>query len=415
MSTYAFILGRKYLLSIAEICNLIKDRGRIIDVRKDTLIVSFKTRLDSKLLLSQIGGTIKIAEVISEISLAQKNKLAETISHYLYNKFQGHDGKVNYGISLYSFTDKHEIILRKTLNLIKKNLTVLGLKSRFINHNFKNLESAAIKGEKLLIKGSEIIAIQGTHRIFIAETQAIQDFENYSKRDYNRPARDPRLGMLPPKLAQIMINISGITPLCENLEGNKTLYDPFAGVGTILAEALLLGYNIMGSDINAEVLEKARKNLEWLRNENFNPVQKIKFFLKDATLLDKKDIPEKIDLIVTESYLGPPVSTLPSPNQIKKTFHEIQELILKFFQSLSKLLNPGTPIVISLLVYKGKNQYFFIDQIIEKILQYGFEISSPIPKEIKTKFNIPSPLRESLIYDRPDQIVAREIWKFIKK
>jgi hypothetical protein len=60
---------------------------------------------------------------------------------------------------------------------------------------------------------------------------ALQDFESYSKRDYGRPARDPRTGSLPPKLAQILINlaepnkilavVAGIVQICPRLHSRR--------------------------------------------------------------------------------------------------------------------------------------------------------------------------------------------------
>ena len=77
----------------------------------------------------------------------------------------------------------------------------------------------------------EIVVIKGHDKVFIGKTVAIQDIENYTKRDYERPARDAKTGMLPPKLAQIMINLGGLTKIDHDQEETHavqhTLYDPF--------------------------------------------------------------------------------------------------------------------------------------------------------------------------------------------
>jgi tRNA G10 N-methylase Trm11 len=60
-------------------------------------------------------------------------------------------------------------------------------------------------------------------------TIACQDIDAYTKRDTSK-SRDMVVGMMPPKLAQIMINLA--------TEGRKEIiYDPFCGLGTILIEA----------------------------------------------------------------------------------------------------------------------------------------------------------------------------------
>ena len=416
MHLYAFILGRKYLLSIAELCAVIGQSGKIIDITQEALIASFDAPLPNpEISLKQLGGTIKIAEVVSE-TVASKDTLGEEIARYLINSFQGKETKLVYGISTCSFARESDEILRNTLNIVKKSLTEAGLKSRFINKGPKNPESAAIKGEKLLQKGAEILAINGAKHIYLARTLAIQDFESYSKRDFDRPERDPRLGMLPPKLAQLMINLGGLTTLNPKMDPPKTVYDPFCGLGTVLMEGLFLGYNGIGSDIETEIIEKAKTNIEWVRK--FVPYAnkyQTSFFAKDATALTKEDLPEEPDLVVTESYLGPPISKIPTEENIQKNFKHIRELEVKFLQCLHPLLKTGTPLIISFPFYRDKNRFIFMDNLIGKITEMGFQMQPLIPEELRGKFNLGGTnQRQSLLYDRPDQIVGREIWKFLK-
>jgi len=415
MNTYAFILGRKHLLSVAELCNVLPADVKIIDIVPEALIAGFPHPIaDFKARLGRLGGTVKIAEIFAQVP-KKKDAVATESSRYLQENFADKAGKLIYGVSLYSFKDKNEPILRKTLTTIKKELTKSGLKSRFINHNFKNLENAAIKGEKLLEEGAEIAAIEGNNELFIGKTRAIQDFESYSHRDYDRPERAPRLGMLPPKLAQIMINLGGFIRFNETTHPNLTVYDPFTGIGTVLTEGLIMGYNVVGSDINKEVLEKAKKNITWTQSQFPETKKNVRIFKKDATQLSKKDLPEKIDLVVTESYLGPPVSIFPTPEHLQLTFRNIEKIIIGFFNTAKSWLKPGTPVIICFPIYRRQDRMFFMENIDNKIKKLGFESQPLIPKEIISQFNLKTFQRQSLIYDRPDQIIGREIWKFVKK
>lgn len=65
----------------------------------------------------------------------------------------------------------------------------------------------------------------------VAETVWIQDIEGYSQRDMERE-RSMTVGMMPPKIAQIMINLG------TKGDKNRALWDPFCGLGTTLIEAL---------------------------------------------------------------------------------------------------------------------------------------------------------------------------------
>jgi tRNA G10 N-methylase Trm11 len=416
MPLYAFILGRKPLLSIAEICQTKADTDKIVDIGRESLILerpeTFKNPQDT---LNRLGGTVKIAEIFAELK-GNKAEISAAVSDYLLKKFQDRINKVSYGISAYSFAQRHESFLKEVLKKVKKELTAAGLKNRFINHNFKNVENAAIKGEGLLTKGAEIVIIQGKDGYFLGETKALQDFEYYSHRDYNRPARDPRLGMLPPKLAQMMINFSGFSTLEGHSAKKPTVYDPFVGIGTVLSEGFLLGYDLMGSDLDPENIKKAQQNLDWLIQQKSEAAWPfVHLFSQDATRLGKKDLPRPVDLIVTESYLGPPVSQFPSRENIAKTFGNIRETIFGFFKTVKPLLRPSTPIVISLLFYRDKNRFHFIEDLLPKIVGLGYEVRPLLPKELKNRFNLGTSQKESLLYDRPDQVVGREIWKLVRK
>ena len=93
----------------------------------------------------------------------------------------------------------------------------------------------------------------GGQQFSLAQTEAVQPFEQFSARDFGRPGRDDLSGMLPPKLAIIMINLAQ-TPL------NSILLDPFCGSGTILSEAVLLGYtNLIGTDISEKAIADSKK------------------------------------------------------------------------------------------------------------------------------------------------------------
>jgi len=416
MALYAFILGRKHQLSIAELCNVIADsQAKIIDIVPEAMLIEFPEKLaNPQLSLDRLGGTISIAEVFAQTK-KEKTAIIGTVSEFLTTKFQGRPNKLNYGISLSSFTEKHEEILKRTLISLKKNLVKAEIKSRFINKNFKNVESAAIQGEKLLEDGAHINIIQGNHHYFYGNTVALQNFEKYSQRDYERPGRDPHLGMLPPKLAQMMINFSGKTPLEQKIPEHTVLYDPFTGIGTVLTEGTLMGFDVAGSDINEIALQKAKKNIDWTV-QKYNLIRpQPSLFIKDATQLTKKELPQSPNLIVTESYLGPPVSQFPLPENMHKTFSNIRETLIRFFRAVKPLIKQGTPIIISFLAYKRKDRYFFLEGIIEEAPKLGFHAEPLIPNEISKKFGLKVYQRLGLIYDRPDQIVCREIWKFIAK
>lgn len=212
---------------------------------------------------------------------------------------------------------------------IKTKLEELGFKARFVLPATREVELSSV-----------VVAKQKVNEIYLigdlkAKTIWVQDFEEWNKRDYGRPAVDPHIGMLPPKVARMMVNVAG----------PGTLLDPFCGVGTIVAEA----DKAIGSDINPAQIEKTKKNLDWLGKKN-------QLFVSDARQISKKLAPGSIDAIVTEPYLGP------DDKQV------LEKLYLDCFADWQKILKPGGKVVIALP--------FVIDKA--KIMGYSL-LSGPFP------------------------------------
>src|SRR5690606_22324116 len=82
------------------------------------------------------------------------------------------------------------------------------------------LASVAVTKNLLLEKGAEICVLAASDKVYVGKTLQVQDFEDYGRRDYQRPVRDEEQGMIPPKVAQSMINL-------VNAPAGATLLDPF--------------------------------------------------------------------------------------------------------------------------------------------------------------------------------------------
>ena len=100
----------------------------------------------------------------------------------------------------------------------------------------------------------EILGVLTDNRCVIGVTAAKVDRTQFNiRRPTMRAAFHP--GTLMPLLARCMVNLAR-TPR------KGTLLDPFCGVGGILVEAGLIGARPIGVDIDREMIEGARRNLE---------------------------------------------------------------------------------------------------------------------------------------------------------
>jgi len=286
---------------------------------------------------------------------------------------------------------------------IKKFLREKEISCRWVTSREKNLSSVVVEQNKLITQGIEIALIENNKNILIGQTLAVQPFKELSFRDYGRPARDDYSGMLPPKLAQIMINLSQAKP-------PNTILDPFCGSGTILTEAMLMGYhNLIGSDVSTKAMADTEKNIAWIKNKfqislsaptcagrqakNF----KFHLYTRGVNELVQSIKPESIDAIITEPYLGPPRGKF----NIKQAMKKLEKLYSESLNEFKKMLKPNGRIV---MVWPVFQQTLCLFPNLN-----GLKIISPIPENIKNNKLIKLTTRKTIIYGRQGQKIWREI------
>jgi len=214
----------------------------------------------------------------------------------------------------------------------------------------------------------------------------VQDIEAYAKRDQARPARDAFVGMLPPKLAQILIN------LCGPLKADATVLDPFCGTGVVLQEAILMGYRAYGTDISEKMIEYSDRNMKYFDFKNY------KVEVGDAVSFKWA---EKIDAVACEGYLGKPMSMIPNEMKLKTQKQECKAIIIGFLKNLAGQIKTKTPVVIAVPAWLRENGEYSRLEILDEIEKLGYNVSNKS--------------REGLLYHREGQIVARDIIILRKK
>ena len=416
MHSYTFFLGRKNFISLAELESKLPAGSEFTAISREFAIISFAEKLKNpQNILNQLGGTIKIAQVFDQIP-NKWDQAINSISKILKDQYSQDSKKLSYAISISNFTQKPEIILKRFLIKLKKELISNQVKSRFFNNNFQNPETAQLKGENVPTEGVEINILNYHQNFYLTKTIAIQDIDSYSKRDYERPERDPRLGMLPPKLAQILINIAGLKTIGQKDEKScPTIYDPFCGIGTVLSEGFLMDFNVIGSDLDQNNVFKTQRNLSWLKSEYPQQQSNSKVFQKEISYLEENNLGQKIEAVISETWLGPPVKICPAETQIDKTFEQVEKLISGLLDRIKNFEKSNPVIVLTILTYFQKpRRYIFPKAIIKRINQNGYQIEPLISTELIEKFNVPCPNQYELIYSRPDQIACRTIIKLTR-
>ena len=389
MTKYFFTLGNHRDISIAEILAVLD----VLEIKAktnlgksgDVLFVETADDIDAAKMIRRLGGTIKIGVVDNSCELDLESIL-EVIDQL---PFPETESKLNFGISFYG---KKKLNQKELGMETKKILKQKGHHCRWVTSREKTLSSVVVEQNKLIDSGLEIIIIETENCCLIGHTLAVQPFKELSARDYGRPARDDASGMLPPKLAQILINLA-------STKENKTILDPFCGSGTILTEAALIGHqSIIGSDLSIKAVRDSLKNFAWTKKEN-NLQQDVRLYNISATEASQAIRPNSIDAIITEPYLGPQQGFA----DIDKSKRELDELYTKALKEFQKLLKKNGKVVMIWPILNADGRQVSVTPRID-----GYDIINP-----------PSPLYQGgnngMIYKRDGQRVWRRIVILEKK
>ena len=383
------MLGQSPDLAKEELKAVLSSKNDQIELIGPDFVLA-NTNKESKDLINILGGTIKIARYNQ--SLDKLSNLDVFLWYDILEKNLKPDKKNNFGFSLYN--DSNDKSIQKIAFELKKLLKENKYKSRLVTSQDAILSSVVVSKNKLI--GNELLIIKHENKYMLALTEAVQDFVRYGWRDMKRPHRDDKSGMLPPKVAQMMVNLAeGLDQSGEAGENkNKNLLDPFCGSGTVLQEAILLGYqNIYGSDINPRSVTETTENLNWLL-ENFKAKANLKILESDIKNIDKKLDANSINTIVTEPFMGDArlIARLNKTSDINKIKDELQILYTLAFEKFKKILSPKAMIVFVFPVFNiaGQDIYNLDKKIIS---QLGFEYK----------------LDKDIIYNRPGQKVKRQI------
>lgn len=396
----------------------------------------------------QLGGTIKAGKVALQLPRGNWRQVSHDIINTYSEKWSGHEGKITLGLSAYGF-DVPARDVQKIGITIKKNLKKSGISLRLVPNTDPALSSATSHHNKLGLSPNKVellIVYSESHGSIVAESTGAQNITALARRDQGRPRRDAFVGMLPPKLALLMVNLAAGVPLTASYSetsstrvspaahfsekdgGEETptprLLDPFCGTGVVLQEAALQGYAVYGTDLSEKMIRYSRDNLNWLEQSHRI---KLDWYLHEGDAMTTT-WQQPIDLVVSETYLGQPFSAFPSDEKLREVKANVDRIFTTFLMNIGPQLKPGTPLCLAIPAWhtppspedakrghhggieslpfgpardKENNPYAKFDDMLSDL---GY---------LRPKYkNIPN---NGLYYYRPDQIVARQLLLLVKK
>lgn len=309
-------------------------------------IVIFDTKYIE--LLPQLGGIIKAGIVVKEKQLQELLTDVKIIG--IQNEANGKHLKNTIGIRRYKLVD--------------------------IFHTDKEIKN----------KWKEIINLEnGLYGI----VEQYQNIELYEAVDFGKPGRSMEMGMMPAKLAHIMINIwlSYVIHQSKLDIENLCIYDPFVWSWTTGMLANYLGYDFLWSDIHTSYAEQ---NTPWRKTTKFyTPDKEFTIFKHDIKDTLENQFKNKDILIVTEWRLWPIVTKTTSPQDVQRFQEQVLQLYKSFLDRIQSLWWACAVFTIPHYL----NQTNFLEQ---KITDYGTQLGLNIEA-------IPE------LYSREWQQIARKI------
>lgn len=367
--------------------------------------------------IQTLGGSVKAGMVIAELEKTDWPRLSRDIMQRYLKTLKG-DGKITLGISVYG-KDIHPRDVQRTGLALKQALKKQGRSLRLVPNDASALSTATSHHNKLGLSPNkiELLVVYGPKSVIIAESTGTQNITALAARDQGRPKRDAFVGMLPPKLALMMINLSGavrditvgslqssdaqqsaerpakLLPATDDKMASRTILDPFCGTGVVLQEAALLGFNVYGTDLAEKMVNYSTANMEWLGAKH--PINGVQIEPGDA-IEHQWQLP--IDAVVAETYLGQPFSAPPAADKLEKVRRIVDEITEKFLINLANQTKPGTPLCLAVPAWRSSTGWFTFLSTVKKLESLGYEW-----QELQ---NVDS---QKLIYYREDQVVARQL------
>jgi tRNA G10 N-methylase Trm11 len=381
---YIAILGRQPALGMAELEHLYGAQSTRWFSDQSALVSG------DSFSLNHLGGTQKAGKVIFELPHGDWHRVSMKIVQSYVNSWAHFDGKITLGISAYGF-DEPAREIQKTGIILKQKLKRTDVSLRLIPNTESALSSATSHHNKLGLSDNkiELIVVRArSGKIIIAESTGAQNITAFAERDQGRPKRDAFVGMLPPKLAQIMVN------LAASPDKQVRILDPFCGTGVVLQEASLMGHAVYGTDLSDKMIEYSQTNLEWL-DDKYPITTDVTLHQGDA--MDTK-WRQPIDAVVGETYLGQPFSAPPSPSKLTEVRKNCNYIISTFLKNLASQIEPGTPVCIAVPAWRSTSGQFTHLPLVDQLDQLGF-----------TEYKFKNINKNDLLYHREDQVVAREL------
>ncbi len=408
-----FILGRQPAIGRAELESLFGGQhvttagpqAALVDVSAAT--VAFE----------RIGGSTRLGEVLGIAAYTSWPSLQREFTRLGVAAAQAiGEGKIQLGLSAFGLDIPPRTLGGAGLEL-KKVLKKAGRSVRLVPNQEPALSSAQVLHNHLTgERGLELLLVRDGQRVIIARTVRVQDITAYAERDQKRPKRDARVGMLPPKLAQTIVNLAVAD---ANPHHGGIVLDPFCGTGVVLQEAQLMGFDVYGTDLEPRMISFTKQNLDWLQTGHLGhpPLTHGQAAARQTNAasqyppLEAGDAtshtwhnPKAIRFVASEAYLGRPLASWPEPPVLQEIVMNCNTIIEKFLRNIHAQLQPGSRLCLALPAWISPSGRIKHLPLLDRVGDLGYNRVSFVTVD-----------DTELVYHREGQIVGRELLVITRK
>ncbi len=388
MTTLILISGKNWKLSLAEIVAYLKTRQikfQIEYTSKEFFTLNIEQDVNN-VAIDDLGGFIKIGQAKTKLQTQQvkeafleKNKQSHSqivqalTQSTIVDDMAKVTDKILFGVSVYcaekSLRPLAGAIQRSVGSAVKDELAGYKKKSKFMgfskDRGAAQLSHVEVLKKNLVENKAEVLFCIGKEETWIATTIAVHNPFEFQKRDIYKP-NQRKIFAIPPRIARIMVNLSGCAP-------EKTLLDPFCGVGTILIEALLEKAKVVGMDVNNWCVKAANENLDWLSREYRLKDTDFRVIQGDVKKIVQKIGQDNVDCIVSEPDLGPALKQIPTGPYAQKIIQKLEPLFYGFIQDAFMVLKTNGRLVIVTPYIVTRSGHVVTMPIGEKMEALGFK------------------------------------------
>jgi tRNA G10 N-methylase Trm11 len=156
-----------------------------------------------------------------------------------------------------------------------------------------------------------------------------------------------------------------------------------------------MGYSVYGTDLESRMIEYSKTNLDWLKSKYPSINDDFQLKAGDATCYKWQPMPS---IIAGESFLGRPLSSLPSRDELNNIVQAVNTLHKKVFENIYKQMPAGGRLCLAVPAWQTKPGKFISLPILDQLAKIGYN---------QLEFKLVN--TQDLIYARADQIVGRQL------